>query len=84
VAYKSYFRDRRFSLLILAAASFGVGQLGFFLALKSLNLGLVYMATGLIQVLVLWSSRVLLKETVSAHQALAVGAIVFGVALYAL
>lgn len=84
VAYKAYFRARSLPVLLVAGASFGIGQLGFFFALKSLNLGLVYMATGLIQVVVLMLSRVVLKEVVSARHTVAVGIITAGVVLYAL
>lgn len=82
VAFKLYFRERRTSFLGLAALSFALGQLGFFLALRNLGIGTVYMATGLVQVLVLFVSHQVLNDRISRERLLAVGTVVLGVAIY--
>lgn len=83
-SYKLYFvRDRQTSILIRALVLFALAQLGFFFALTKLEIGVVYMSTGVIQVLVLGLSRFALKENVTANHAIAVLLIVGGLLLYA-
>lgn len=81
---RSGWRDpRSLRLLFMALALFGTAQIGFFLALRGLSVGVVYMSTGLTQVLVLALSRVVLREGVGSDHAIAVGLILSGLALYA-
>jgi drug/metabolite transporter (DMT)-like permease len=83
VAYKRYFALRQGPLLAAAFATFAVAQLGFFVALKGLEVGVVYMSMGLAQVLVLALSHYVLGETVTRRHLVAVGLIVGGLVLYA-
>jgi undecaprenyl phosphate-alpha-L-ara4N flippase subunit ArnE len=81
--YKLYVsKRRRLSLLALALSLFALAQIGFFVALTLLDLGVVYMSTGLIQVIVLLLSRFVLKENISRDHWIAVGLIWGGLVLY--
>lgn len=83
-SYKLYYvRNRRRLILVRALALFAAAQLGFFLALTQLEIGVVYMSTGLIQVLVLALSRFALQENVTGNHVFAVLLIVGGLFLYA-
>jgi drug/metabolite transporter (DMT)-like permease len=83
-SYKLYYvRNRQRSILIRAIALFALAQLGFFFALTQLEIGVVYMSTGLIQVVVLALSRFALKEHVTGNHVFAVLLIVGGLFLYA-
>jgi len=85
VTYKLFFlRGKRIPLLVVALGLFVIAQLGFFGALTQLEIGVVYMALGLTQVLVLVLSGRLLGETITRDHGIAVAAIVAGMALYAL
>ncbi len=68
--------------LLLAVAAFLVGQVGYYVALRGLEVGTVYMANGFIPVIALALSRALLGERVTARQAASVGLIVLGVLVY--
>ncbi len=84
VTYKLFFvRNRRTSLLLIAIGLFGVAQLGFFGALTQLEIGVVYMALGITQVLVLFLSGRILDEHITRNHVRAVVAIVAGMGLYA-
>lgn len=93
LSYKLFFDQRRGQPLDwrrlrswrLAAACtlFGIAQIGFFLALRGLPVGTVYMSTGVTQVIVLGLSRVVLHEAVGRDHLIAVGLILTGLALYA-
>ena len=83
--YKLYVsKHRRRSLLVLALSLFGLAQVGFFIALTFLDLGVVYMSTGVIQVIVLLLSRFVLQENISSDHWIAVGLIFGGLVLYSL
>ena len=74
-------RNRRF--LPLALLLFVVAQVCFFLSLRVLPLGVVYMSTGITHALVLGASRFVLGEAVTRSHALASAMIVAGIAIYA-
>lgn len=83
-SYKLYFvRDRQRSILFRAIALFALAQLGFFFALTQLEIGIVYMSTGVIQLLVLALSRFALRENVTGNHFFAVLLIIGGLVLYA-
>jgi drug/metabolite transporter (DMT)-like permease len=85
VTYRLFFlRGRRLVILAAALALFVVAQLGFFGALTQLEIGVVYMALGLTQVLVLILSGRVLGEDITRDHGFAVAAIVLGMALYAI
>ena len=82
VAYKAHVDRRRGPLLAVALGLFAVAQLGFFLALTGLDVGVVYMSMGLSQVLVLILASRVLGESVTRHHVVAAGLILGGLALY--
>ena len=85
LSYKLYFlRGRRFRILATALSLFVLAQVGFFLALTKLDFGAVYMATGLIHILVIALSRFVLHERVTRDHLVAVALITGGLILYAL
>ncbi len=71
------------SRLVPALVAFAVAQLGFFVALTKLSVGVVYMSTAATQVLVLYLSYWWLGEAVTKHHITGVAAIVLGILLYA-
>lgn len=84
LSYKLYFTaGRRLALLYRALILFGIAQVGFFVALTRLDIGVVYMSTGFVQVLVLLFSRFVLREDVTRDHVIAVGLIVGGLIVYA-
>lgn len=74
--------NRRPALFVAAAGLFVLTQGAFYLALRSIDVGTVYMATGLTHVLVLGLARVLLQETIDRRHLTAVTLIVLGLILY--
>ena len=84
VSYKAYFsRSRRLALLATALGLFVVAQLGFLVALTDLEVGVVYMSMGLVQVMVLVLSYTVLRERITPDHIVAVALIVGGLILYA-
>lgn len=83
VAYKAFFLRRRRILFIVAMGLFAVAQICFFLALRELPVGVVYMSTGLTQALVLALSHYVLKEQITQTHIYGVGVIAAGLVLYA-
>ncbi len=84
VSYKAYFsRSRRLALLATALGLFVVAQLGFLVALTDLEVGVVYMSMGLVQVMVLVLSYTVLRERITPDHIVAVALIVGGLVLYA-
>jgi len=83
-SYKLYYvRNRQRSVLLRALTLFALAQLGFFFALTRLDIGVVYMSTGMIQILMLALSRFALGENVTGNHLVAVLLIIGGLALYA-
>lgn len=82
LCYKLVFaRNRVFlapALLLFVAA-----QVCFFLSLRVLPLGVVYMSTGFTHALILGLSRAVLGETITRSHMLAAGMIIAGIAVYA-
>lgn len=74
---------RRPALFVAAAALFMLTQGAFFVALQYLQVGTVYMATGLTHVLVLVLARFVLHEILDQRHLTAVSLIVVGLLLYA-
>jgi multidrug transporter EmrE-like cation transporter len=62
---------------------FGTAQIGFFAALTQLEVGVVYMSTGVVQIMVLTLSRSVLREHVTRDHVIAVILIVGGLVVYA-
>ena len=83
VAYKLWFQRRGSFLLAAALGLFVLGQVGFFVALTGLALGLVYMSTALSQIVVLALSSGVVGERLTRDHAVGVGLIVLGILLYA-
>ncbi len=84
VSYKAYFsRSRRPALLATALGLFVVAQLGFLVALTDLEVGVVYMSMGLVQVMVLVLAYTVLRERITPDHIVAVALIVGGLILYA-
>lgn len=84
VSYKRYFSsDRTRVLLVAALGLFALAQVGFFAALTRLDVGVVYMSTGITHVLVIGLSRFVLRERVTRHHLIAVALIAGGLVLYA-
>lgn len=84
VSYKTYVAVRRETgVLFLALGLFGLAQIGFFVSLTTLDVGRVYMSTGLIHVMVLILSRFVLKESITIDHWIAVALITLGLVLYA-
>ncbi len=84
LTYKMYFeRGRHLDRLMGALTLFGLAQIGFFAALTQLEIGVVYMSMGAVQLMVLGLSRYVLHENVSRNHMIAVLMIVGGLILYA-
>lgn len=84
LSYKLYFAaGRRLPVLLRALVLFGVAQIGFFAALTQLEVGVVYMSTGVVHVMVLALSRSVLREHVTRDHVIAVVLIVGGLFFYA-
>jgi drug/metabolite transporter (DMT)-like permease len=85
VSYKLYvWRSRKLPHLIQALILFALAQVGFFLALTELEVGLVYMSTGLTHLMVMLLSGQVLKERITAHHWAAASLIAVGLVVYAL
>ena len=84
VAFKTAVAPRRPLRLAATMALFALAQLGFFVALRSLEVGLVYMATGITHVLVLLLSWRWLGESIGTRHVVAGTLIVSGVIIYGL
>lgn len=84
LTYKLYFTaGRHLGVLFRALTLFGVAQIGFFAALTQLEVGLVYMSTGVVHIMVLALSRWVLHERVTKDHVIAVILIVGGLVFYA-
>lgn len=84
LTYKQFFTSgRRLRMLLRALILFAIAQLGFFAALTQLDVGVVYMSTGIIHVIVLALSRYVLHENVTRDHAIAVILIAGGLIVYA-
>ena len=84
VSFKIYVSKTRAKCHITAALSmFVLAQIGFFFALTELDVGLVYMSTGLTHVTVLLLSYFVLEEPITRHHWMAVALICGGLGLYA-
>ena len=84
VLLRRFFQRRAWVGIALALASFATGQLGYYVALLGLDVGVVYMANGLIPATALALAHALLGEEVRRQQITAVAVIAVGVAVYAL
>ena len=84
LTYKMYFsRGRHVGRLVGALALFGLAQIGFFLALTLLEIGVVYMSMGAVHLMVLALSRYVLHEDVGWNHMVAVLMIAGGLIFYA-
>ena len=84
ISYKLFFaRGRRPGVFVLSMSLFVLAQIGFFVALTHLEVGVVYMSTGLIHVLVLALARLVLGEKITRHHVAAVALIAGGLLVYA-
>lgn len=82
--YRYYFIKKNFVWLFFAVSFFLMVPLFSYFALKGLSLGVVYMSTGLTQVIILVMSKYFLEEDVGIKKIMSVGIIVFGVVVYAI
>jgi drug/metabolite transporter (DMT)-like permease len=83
LAYKIFVsRGRRAVVLILALTLFAVAQVGFFLALTQLAVGVVYMSMGFVHILVMALSKTVLDENLTRDHWVAVALISGGLLLY--
>ena len=84
VSYKFWIsRNRARSVLLIALGLFAAAQVGFFVSLTTLEVGLVYMSTGLIHVAVLLLSYFVLEERLTMDHWIAVALIGGGLVIYA-
>ena len=85
LSYKLYFvRGRPLRMLGTALTLFLLAQLGFFFALTQLEVGVVYMSTGLVHLLVIALSKFVLDEDITRDHVVAVAMIATGLVVYAL
>ncbi|MAE96960.1 MAG: hypothetical protein CL910_20110 [Deltaproteobacteria bacterium] len=84
VLLRRFFLKRSVAMLVLAILAFLVGQVGYYVALLGLDVGVVYMATGLIPAIGLALAHGLLREPANRHQIAAVALIALGVFVYTL
>jgi multidrug transporter EmrE-like cation transporter len=84
LSYKLFFTaGRQVPVLLRAVILFGVAQIGFFAALTQLEVGVVYMSTGAVHIIVLGLSKSVLREHVTKDHVIAVVLIVGGLVSYA-
>jgi drug/metabolite transporter (DMT)-like permease len=84
LTYKMYFvRGRHLGRMMGALTLFGLAQIGFFAALTQLEIGVVYMSMGTVQLMVLGLSRYVLRENVGWNHMIAVLMIAGGLIFYA-
>lgn len=84
VAFKAGVSRSRRPLVIAGLAGLGLAMVCSLFALRTLNIGFVYMATGLTHVLVLLGSRWILGEPIPRDRWAGAMLIVGGVLLYGL
>lgn len=77
--FKLFNQKHRLAYLLLSIALFGLTPFMSYLALKELELSVVYMSTAITYVLVMYLARIVLKETIDKRQIYAVSLIVVGV-----
>lgn len=82
ILYKSFFTTRYWSGLIIAVMLFILTPIMAYMALKTLSLGTVYMATGLTYVLIVILAKYLLGETISRRKLQGIILIVSGVIIF--
>lgn len=82
--YKLYFLNRSIFKLGLAIVFFVTASLCAFLALRSIDIGMVYMSTAFTQILIVTLSHYFLKEKLTPEHRIAMILIVSGVIIYAL
>ena len=82
IFFKLFHQKRRFTYLLLTVALFGLTPFMSYLALKALDLSVVYMSTAITYVLVMYLARIILKETINRRQVYAVSLIVVGVMIF--
>jgi len=83
VCFKLVFARSQRAYLAPALLLFVAAQVCFFLSLRVLPLGVVYMSTGITHALVLGLSRFVLGETITRSHLIAAGLIIGGIAVYA-
>jgi multidrug transporter EmrE-like cation transporter len=83
LCYKLVFARSRRAYLPLAFALFVSAQVCFFLSLRVLPVGVVYMSTGITHALVLGLSHSVLGEAITRSHLLATALIIGGIVVYA-
>ena len=81
--YKLYFRSKRVYHLGLSVGLFLAAPICAYFALRTLNIGTVYMSTSITQVMVMALSHFVLRERLTIDHFIAIVLIVSGVCLYA-
>jgi len=81
--YKLYFRSKRVYHLALSVGFFLAAPVCAYLALRTLNIGTVYMSTAITQVMVMALSHFVLGERLTMDHFIAIVLIVSGVTMYA-
>ena len=82
--FKLYFDRRRMVFLAVALSLFLGTQLLAYVALRELDISLVYMSTAITQVMMLGLAHSVLKENITYDHIIAASLIVTGVVLFAL
>jgi len=83
LTYKLYFKDHSRPYLVVSITCFVAASLCAYLALKELNIGMVYMSTALTQLLVVGMAYRILGEPLTRDHGIGMAFIVSGIVLYA-
>ena len=82
LTYKLFSLNKKKTFLLLAIGSFGIAQLTNYFALREIPIGIVYMMAASNYVIILFASKIILKENINRTQIYAVALIVCGILLY--
>ena len=82
IRYKIFSQRKKFLFLFIAISGIGLAQITNYIALLSIDVGVVYMFMGINQVLVLLGSVYILKEEICQSQIIAIIIIISGIILY--
>ncbi len=83
VVYKLFFVRRQIRFLAFTGITFLVAQGCCYVALRDLEIGVVYMSTALTHLVIIWASHHVFREKITRDHVLALSLIVCGVVVYA-